>query len=101
VARRTRVKPETGPSALARETALIGEIRRAQAAGRYAEVVLFTGQHAKRFPKGAFADERSLARARALCRLGKTSQARKVSDRFVRKHPNSHLVPQFEAICSE
>ena len=89
------------PSALAQETALIGQIRRAQAAGRHAEVVSLTEDHAKRFPRGSFADERSLAQARALCRLGRTQRARNVSDRFVKKHPKSHLVAQFQAICAE
>ncbi len=91
--------PDPGPSSLAQETALLREIQAAQASGQHGRVLALTKDHAERFPRGTFAGERSLARVRALCRLGRAEDARKASDRFVRKHPKSHLVKQFESAC--
>jgi outer membrane biosynthesis protein TonB len=93
--------PDPGPSSLAQETALLRQIQRAQASGQHGRVLELTRDHARRFPRGTFVGERSLARVRSLCRLGRTADARKASDRFIRKHPKSHLVKQFESACEE
>lgn len=101
-----RARPENtaadpGPSSLAQETSLLREIQRAQAADEHRRVLELTRAHRRRFPKGTFAGERTLARVRAQCQLGRTQDARKTSQEFIRKHPQSHLVSQFESACGE
>ncbi|MCR9159945.1 MAG: hypothetical protein ACE37F_06320 [Nannocystaceae bacterium] len=92
---------QPGPSSLARETALLREIKRAQADGKHTRVLQLTADHAQRFPGGTFSAERSLARVRALCQVGRAAQARSISARFVRNHPKSHLLKQFTLACPE
>jgi hypothetical protein len=87
------------PSALAEETALLGRIHRALGDGRAAEALELAAEHARRFPRGVFARERSVAKARALCALDRRPDARAVADAFVRAHPGSHLVEQMASIC--
>lgn len=99
-----RPKPEaaaTAPSSLAQETLLLRKIQRAHAAQQHRRVLALTAEHAKRFPTGTFAAERSLARVRALCNIGRLADARSARDRFVEAHPSSHLVPQFQAVCAD
>lgn len=106
-ARTSRDRPRTeptppqpaGPSALSRETKLLGEIKAALDSGSAAKALELAKVHARDFPKGAFANERQVARARALCALGRKDSARKLADRFVAAHPKSHLVDQMAAIC--
>lgn len=92
--------PDSAPSSLAQETSLLREIQRAQAASEHTRVLSLTREHERRFPKGTFAAERTLARVRSLCRLGRTEDAHAASQSFVRRHPRSHLLPQFESACS-
>ena len=99
-----RPKPEpqaTEPSSLAQETALLRKIQQARGAKQHARVLELPAEHAKRFPNGTFAAERVLARVRALCSVGRQVDARRARDRFVAKHPRSHLVPQFESACPD
>ncbi len=91
--------PPAGPSSLAQETSLLRDIQRAQAAKEHSRVLELTHAHRQRFPKGTFAAERSLARVRSLCALGRAADARKAGQDFIRKHPRSHLVSQFESAC--
>lgn len=100
--KRPKVEPEASePSSLAQETLLLRKIQRARAAKQHARVLELTAEHAKRFPDGTFASERSLARVQALCSVGREADARRARDRFVDKHPRSHLVPQFKAACPD
>ena len=99
-----RRKPDTaavspGPSSLAQETSLLRELQRAQAAKDHRRVLELTDAHRRRFAKGTFVAERSLARVRALCALGRATDAREAGQDFIRKHPRSHLVSQFKAAC--
>ncbi len=87
------------PSTLSQETKLLREIKAALDRHEPAEALALAEDHARRFPAGAFANERQVAQARALCALGRKDSARKVADRFVAAHPTSHLVDQMAAIC--
>lgn len=89
------------PSSLAQETKLLRKIQQAGGAKQHSRVLELTAEHAKRFRNGTFAAERSLARVRALCSVGRRADARSARDRFIEKHPRSHLVPQFEAVCRD
>ena len=89
----------TGPSALSRETKLLREIKAALDGGDPAKALALSKEHARDFPGGAFANERQVAQAKALCALGRKDSARNLADRFVAAHPTSHLVDQMAAIC--
>lgn len=90
---------EDGPTALAEETALLRRIKGALGRGDASVALALTGEHTRRFPQGVFAHERSVAKARALCALGRLGEARQVADAFVQAHPRSHLVEQMRSIC--
>jgi hypothetical protein len=86
-------------SALAEETDLLGRIKAALGRDEADEALKLIADHARRFPRGVFASERSVAKARALCALGRRAEAREVAQRFIDAHPQSHLVAQMELIC--
>lgn len=91
--------PEPDASTLAEETALFGEIRRAVVEGRSSEALAAVRRHEREFPNGVFRLERIVAKARALCDLGRKKQAKAVRDGFLRRHPRSHLVTRMRDVC--
>jgi hypothetical protein len=102
-ARRDNAQPvpiAEGPSALAEETALLGEIQKALVAGRPNDALHEAAEHRKRFPKGAFTNEVTIAKAEALCALGQPAQSRAVVETFLERHPTSHLVTRAKRICA-
>jgi RNA polymerase sigma-70 factor (ECF subfamily) len=56
-------------------------------------------EHGRRFPKGQLGAEFAAARVLALCRLGRTQEAKADADRFVRDNPRSPLVPRISRGC--
>ena len=52
-------------------------------------------------PKSAYAEEREVLLVAALCRAGRTDDARKAADRFRRVHPRSPLVAHLARSCGE
>jgi hypothetical protein len=69
-----RTAPRAG-DALAREVALLSRASSELHAARPAAALQALNEHARRFPAGVLAQERAAARARALCELGRTSEA--------------------------
>jgi hypothetical protein len=69
-----RAPPRAG-DALAREVALLSRASSELHAARPAAALQALNEHARRFPAGVLAQERAAARARALCELGRTSEA--------------------------
>jgi hypothetical protein len=94
----TVVKPRE-PSALAEETSLLRRAKAALARGDGSEALELVDEHGRRFPAGVFRGERAVVKARALCALGRRTEARAVADDFVRAHPGSHLAEQMAAVC--
>jgi hypothetical protein len=86
---------------LADETALFAEIQQALVAGQPARALTAIARHEREFPRGAFGQERVVAKAQALCAVGKTVAARQLRDRFVARNPSSHLAPRMRAVCPE
>lgn len=52
-------------------------------------------------PKSTYAEEREVLLVAALCRAGRTDDARKAADRFRRVHPRSPLVAHLARSCGE
>lgn len=94
----TVVKPQE-PSALAEETSLLRRAKAALARGDDSEALELVDEHGRRFPAGVFRGERAVVKARALCALGRRTDARAVADDFVRAHPGSHLAEQMASVC--
>lgn len=55
-------------------------------------------EHARAFPDGTLAEERSAGRARALCALGRIAEARAEAARLLAAHPDSPHAPSIR--CS-
>ncbi len=74
--------PSASPPAggLAEETALLEEARRALA-GSPEQALARTREHARRFPRGQLASERTLLEIDALYRLGRRAEARSLAER--------------------
>lgn len=98
-----RGKPRPGRSepSLAEETALFGEIQQALVAGKPSQALPAIARHEREFPRGAFRQERVVAKAQALCALGKRARAVEVRDGFLARNPSSHLAPRMRAVCRE
>lgn len=97
-------KPVRGKSratSLADETALFGEIQRALVENQPAKALAAIAQHEREFPRGAFRNERIVAKARALCAAGKRDAAKRVRDQFLAQHAASHLAPSMRSVCAD
>jgi hypothetical protein len=78
---------EGGPS----EMDLLREAQAALASSP-ARALSLASEHERRFPKGAFGQERDMIRIQALVALGRADEARALADDFRRRHPGSaHL----------
>jgi len=63
-----------------------------------ARALSLAGQHAKRFPGGAFAQEREVIAIQALLKLGRSGEARSRAERFARAFPGSAHVRRLEVL---
>lgn len=96
----TPSKRRTEPArTLADETVLFREIQQALVEKRPKHALEAIGRHERDFPRGAFRQERVVAKAQALCALGRTSDARRVRDQFLARNASSHLAPRMRAVC--
>jgi hypothetical protein len=57
-------------------------------------------EHARRFPRGALAEEREAARVLALCAQGRASEARASASAFVASNPRSPFAAQVRRSCA-
>lgn len=96
---RTPKASQPSASELAEETALFGEIQAALVGGKSTAAMAAIARHEKKFPRGVFRGERQVAKARALCRLGRTNSARKLRDTFLKRNPRSHLSARMRSVC--
>lgn len=56
-------------------------------------------RHAREFPNGALARERTVLRAERLCALGRAAEARALADRFLVAHANDPLAARMTEVC--
>ncbi len=74
-------------------------VRAAKAERDDAAALELLEKHAREFPNGSLARERSVLRAERLCALGRSDDARALASRFVAAHANDPLVPRMAEVC--
>ncbi|AKU95562.1 hypothetical protein AKJ09_02226 [Labilithrix luteola] len=84
--------------ALERETNLWRQANRARNDGQWAEALRLLDQHAREFPHGVLAVERTVERIVVLCHMGRREEARE-SSAFLATHPDSSLRRRVESNC--
>jgi hypothetical protein len=87
------------PTTLEDETRLLREGVAALHAGNPAIALALLDEHAKTYPAGVLAEERSAERVNALCLLGRTDDARDAAAAFVREYPHSPLAARVRTSC--
>jgi hypothetical protein len=95
--------PESTPSAsgspVAAETRLVSGAVEALRAGDAARALALLDEHARAFPHGILAEERSAERVSALCKLGRLDEAAAEANRFLTTSPDSPLAGRVRASC--
>jgi len=87
------------PTSMSEEASLLQSAQRALAAGRADAALGLLAEHELRFPSGALAEERRVAKILALCSLGRVEEASILARAFVAKSPRSVLIPRLETSC--
>jgi hypothetical protein len=99
-------KSSAAPAASAEDNSPAAELallEKAQDAlrSRPAEALALTNEHARRFPKGSYAQEREVIAIEALAKTGRTAEARARADRFKRAFPGSASIRRIDAILGD
>ena len=79
--------PARSASTLGREVARVTAARSALAAGDAPHTLELLDSYESEFPNGTFSVEVSVLRVEALARAGRTEEARRLGERFLREHP--------------
>jgi len=87
------------PTSMSEEASLLQSAQRALSAGRAQAALSLLAEHELRFPSGALAEERRVAKVLALCSLGRTEEASILARAFVARSPRSVLIPRLETSC--
>jgi hypothetical protein len=83
----TKAPPPKAQDRLALEVELLSRATRALRSGQPAEALTTLDEHQRKFPKGALRQERSVARAQALCSLGRLIEGRAELERLPKNAP--------------
>ncbi|HEY8946803.1 MAG TPA: hypothetical protein VIM73_21315, partial [Polyangiaceae bacterium] len=86
---------------LAQEVAILSRAGAEIHAGRPALALKMLEEHRRRFPSGVMAQERSAARARALCMLGRGAEAQSELARLSKLSPNSPHEARARKACGD
>jgi hypothetical protein len=93
--------PSSKPAAnLQAEAELLARASSAIGSGRAAQALELLDRHEREYADGALAEERAAARVLALCAAGRTDEARRLGEQFLRRAPRSPLVPRVRASCA-
>ena len=84
---------------LAQEVAILSRAGAELHAGRPAAALAALAEHQRKFPRGVLTQERTAARVRALCALGRTKEAKAEAARLARVSPNSPLEARALKAC--
>jgi hypothetical protein len=95
---RRRSEALRAPS-LQKELALIGAAQVHLREGEPVRALRLLERHAKRFPKGALRQERSAARAIALCMTGRSEEGQRLARELARSAPESPLATRVSGAC--
>jgi hypothetical protein len=90
----------TPKDTLADEARLLGDARRALKGGDGAGALALLDEHARAFPRGWLADERSAERVVVLCRLGRDAEAVREAAAFLEGRPKNPLTHRVETSCA-
>ena len=91
--------PPTPPGHVGEEAALLRKADEALRTGDAKRALELLREHAARFPAGILSEERSAELVTTLCRLGRTSEARREAERFLRVTPSSPLASSVRSSC--
>jgi hypothetical protein len=89
--------PTDAPDGIDGERVLLDDARGAIEREDGAAALAATAEHARRYPRGVFVQEREAIAVRALVLLGRVDEARARVDRFEERFPDSLLRPALEA----
>jgi hypothetical protein len=99
-------RPAAPPSAarsasdsLPEEVRLLSKAEQQISAGHPAEALTTLGEHERRFPGGALAEERLAARVQSLCALGRVDEARIYLAKLARAYPGSPHFDRARRFC--
>lgn len=81
------------------ETRGLGEAHRALQSGDAQRALSLLEQQSAAHAQGELREERAAARVVALCKLGRTEEARAVAETFLRENPRSLLADRVRAAC--
>jgi hypothetical protein len=82
------------------EAALLRTAHGALARGDGSAAMVSLHEHARRFPRGALAEEREAAKVLALCAQGRATEARASAAAFVATNPRSPFAAQVRRSCA-
>ena len=86
---------------LAAELELLRAARQALRGGNATKALALLADHAKRYPKSAFVEERSATEVMALCKLGQAETARERARRFRAQFPHSSFEAGLIEACED
>jgi len=93
--------PEPQPSAhVGAEAALLRRADEALRAGDANRALVLLREHSLRFPSGILAEERSAELVTTLCRLGRSAEAGREAEHFLRTTPDSPLAASVRSSCA-
>ena len=81
------------------ETRGLGEAHSALQSGDAERALSLLDQQSAAHAQGELREERAAARVVALCKLGRTTEARAVAESFLRENPRSLLADRVRAAC--
>jgi hypothetical protein len=84
---------------LPEEVRLLSRAEQQLYSGHADEALRTLGEHERRFPGGALAEERMAARIQSLCALGRVAEARADLAKLARAHPRSPHVDRARRFC--
>ena len=84
---------------LPEEVRLMSKAEQQLSAGHPAEALTTLGEHERRFPGGALAEERLAARVQSLCALGRVNEARADLAKLARAYPGSPHLDRARRFC--
>ena len=97
---RPTARPSGAPSdSLQEEVRILSRAEEQLNSGRAEEALRTLGEHERRFPDGALAEERMAAHVQSLCALGRLPAARTELARFARAYPRSPHLDRARRFC--
>ena len=96
----TRPSFVSAPSdSLPEEVRLLSRAEQQLSAGHADEALRTLGEHERRYPSGALAEERLAARVQSLCALGRVAEAKAALTKLARAYPQSPHLDRARKFC--